>query len=64
MAFSTFNAKNHVNEFERIRDEWIEILVKNPNSSEAAQHILSINSKLDLIRTIGYHELYGDEDND
>lgn len=57
MAHSTFNAKSHVKEFERSRQEWLDILVKNPDNTSAAQMIVQINAKLDLIRVMGRVEL-------
>lgn len=34
------------------RREWIEILNSNPYNSDAAQHIIACNSKLELLSTM------------
>lgn len=38
-----------IQEFQRIRQEWIDMLVERPSHSTAAHHILSINSKIELL---------------
>lgn len=47
------NLDTHIKAFEKIRAEWLEILVKNPNHTEAAERIVSINHKLELLRILG-----------
>lgn len=37
--------------FDKDRRVWIDMLSKSPSYSEAAQRILSINSKMELLRT-------------
>lgn len=64
MAMSMFNARRQIDNFEQIRGEWLEILNKNPNNSDAAQHIVSINAKLELLRILGHSEILEEEDND
>lgn len=61
MAVSRFNAKSHVEAFEEARQGWLDILVKNPNNTAAAEMIVKINAKLDLIRTLGFTELMEEE---
>jgi hypothetical protein len=41
-----------VKNFQEIRQDWIDILVKRPGSNEAAAHIMSINSKIELLQTM------------
>lgn len=38
--------------FSKTRQDWIDILVKNPDSTDAAQYILSINSKIELLKSM------------
>jgi hypothetical protein len=40
-----------IKEFVRIRQEWVDILVKNPRHNQACQMILSINAKIELLET-------------
>lgn len=42
----------HLEEFSKSRRDWLEILVENPGHTEAAQHIISINSKMELLRSL------------
>lgn len=42
----------YIEEFKRIRQEWIELLVNNPNYTLAAQHIVSVNAKIELLRSL------------
>lgn len=42
--------ERYIKEFERLRDDWVAILVDNPRRTEAAQHILSCNAKLELLQ--------------
>lgn len=44
------NLNAHIREFEGTRNEWLKILGKNPDSISAASHIVTINSKLELLR--------------
>ncbi len=44
--------ERQIEAFEAARQEWIDILVKNPSNSTAASHILSINSKIELLNTL------------
>jgi len=39
----------NVKEFRRIRQGWFDILARNGDSVGAAQHILSINCKIELL---------------
>jgi hypothetical protein len=41
-----------VREFETTRNNWVKILRENPDNTEAAQMIISLNSKLPLIRSL------------
>jgi hypothetical protein len=41
-----------INEFKRMRVEWLDMLVKNPEYTDAAQHIVTINSKIELLRSL------------
>lgn len=52
MALTKFNANSHIRSFERTRDAWLEVLVKNPDNNEAAFHILTCNEKLNLLRIL------------
>ena len=52
MSLTTFNADGHIKMFEKLRSEWIELLVARPNYTEAAQMIVTINAKLDLLRIL------------
>lgn len=36
--------------FQESRQEWIDTLVKNPDATDAAQHVVAINSKIELLR--------------
>lgn len=40
-----------IKNFKEIRQEWIDILVANPESQDAPRYILSINSKIELLQT-------------
>lgn len=42
----------HIRAFSESRDQWIAILAQQPESISAAQHILAINSKIELLRTM------------
>jgi len=42
----------HVNAFAEARQGWIDILLRDPDSITAVQHILSINSKIELLKTL------------
>lgn len=39
-----------VRDWQRVRADWIDILVKNPGSRDAPVHIMSINSKIELLQ--------------
>ncbi len=41
-----------IREFEDARQGWIDILVKNPGSVQAAEMILSVNHKIEFLRTL------------
>lgn len=41
-----------IESFKEVRQEWIDILVKNPDRSSAAQNIISVNAKIELLRTM------------
>lgn len=43
-----------IRELRDSRDTWIDELVRNPDSMQAAQHIVSINAKLELMLTMKY----------
>lgn len=53
-------ARRYIKTFEEARAGWIEILIKYPDSVEAAQHILSCNNKIEFIRILG--NAWGDEE--
>jgi hypothetical protein len=38
--------------FSESRQRWIDILLKNPDSVQAAQYILSCNSKIEFLRVL------------
>lgn len=40
----------YLKEFDEIRKEWIDILVKNPGNSSAANMIIQINAKMEVYR--------------
>ena len=40
----------YIKAFSKARQGWIDILLKNPDSVQAAQHILSCNSKIEFLR--------------
>lgn len=42
----------YINTFKDTRQEWIDILVKNPDSHDAPRYIMSINAKIELLRTL------------
>ena len=42
--------------FRKSRADWIEILVKNPNNTAAAENIVKINAKLELLDTLRFAE--------
>lgn len=39
-------------EFDRNRREWIDVLKDNPGHSTAAQQVIHINAKMELLRTL------------
>jgi hypothetical protein len=41
-----------VRDFQNIRQEWIDILVKRPGSKDAPMYIMSINAKIELLQTM------------
>lgn len=41
--------------FREARLGWLEILAKNGDSVQAAQHILSINTKIEFLKTLWNH---------
>lgn len=45
-----YQVNSFLKEFDGSRQQWIDILVNNPGNSDAAYHIISINSKMELIR--------------
>lgn len=42
----------HIKAFSEARQGWIDILLRRPDSVEAAQHILSCNHKIELLRNM------------
>ncbi len=50
------NYKAHIKAFRDARVGWLEILAKSPDSLVAAQHIASINAKIELLHTLRYGE--------
>ena len=42
----------YIESFKATRSVWLDILVENPDSTAAAQHIVSINSKIELMRSL------------
>jgi len=43
----------HIRQFKEAREGWMEILsVTKGESSDAAKHILTINAKIELLRTL------------
>lgn len=40
-----------VKDWQAVRQDWLDILVKTPANSNAAQAIVSINSKIELLQT-------------
>lgn len=42
----------HLEMFAGARQGWIDILLKDTESTQAAQHILSINNKVELLRVM------------
>lgn len=42
----------YVRAFQETRQDWLDRLVANPDSTQACQHILSINSKIELLLTL------------
>lgn len=41
-----------IKSFRNARDGWLKILVANPDSVEAAQTIASVNSKIEVFKTL------------
>lgn len=41
-----------IREFENAREGWLDILNRNPDSTQAAEHILSINHKIEFLKTL------------
>lgn len=54
--------KKLIESFEEARQSWIDILIKNPDNLLASSSIFSINSKIDLLKTLRI--LDGDFDDD
>ena len=48
------NIRAHIRTFRIARQGWLDILTQNPDSLEAAQHIVSINAKIDLLNTMRF----------
>lgn len=42
----------YIKAFSEARQGWLDILVSNPDSVQAAQHILSCNNKIEFLRTM------------
>lgn len=42
----------HLKMFDEARQGWIDILLKNRESTDAVNHIASINAKCELLRTM------------
>lgn len=42
----------HIKNFKRIRQQWIDALVENPNNTAAPKYIMEINAKIDLLQTL------------
>lgn len=43
---------SHLKAFAESRQNWIDILARNPHNSHACQIIMSINSKMELLRVL------------
>lgn len=41
-----------INAFKESRRGWIDMLVENPDADNAPKHIVSINAKIELLRTL------------
>lgn len=50
MMMNNKQVGRHIKELKRLRQEWIDILVKSPDGNLACNHILSINAKIELLR--------------
>jgi hypothetical protein len=42
----------YIKSFREARDGWLDILHGNPDSVQAAQHVFSINSKIEFLKTL------------
>lgn len=42
----------YINTFKQTRQDWIDILNKNPDHSTAAHHILTLNAQITLLRVL------------
>lgn len=42
----------HIRAFKQVRQQWIDILVDNPNQTDAPRHIVDINAKIELLTTL------------
>lgn len=48
-------AHRYIRHMKETRQRWIEILTKNPDSEDAPNHIIRINSKISFLRTIAQY---------
>lgn len=42
----------HIENFKGIRQDWIDILVKNPDRTDAPKYIMEINAKINLLQIL------------
>ena len=41
----------NVRDWQAVRQQWLDILVKNPSNNDAAVHIITINSKIEVFQS-------------
>ena len=41
----------NVKDWQAVRQDWLDILVKNPSNNTAAGHIMAINSKIEVFQS-------------
>lgn len=58
----SFYPKRLITAWEKTRAEWLERLIENPSSIEAAQFIITCTTKIETYKMLGGAALYEDEE--